>query len=114
MPILEINGKQVQVDDSFLQLSPEEQNATVDEISKSIASQPAPPAAASSPSGTREHSNFEKLITGEKIDRRDNALGKADAVMRGAADTLTLGLSDEMAAQARSGPLTVQKPDDSY
>lgn len=33
---LNINGKRVKVDDSFLALSPEQQNATVDEIAKSL------------------------------------------------------------------------------
>ncbi len=32
MPVLNIEGKRVRVDDSFLQLSPDEQNRTVDEI----------------------------------------------------------------------------------
>lgn len=36
MPTLEINGKRVQVDDSFLKLTPDQQNAAVDEIAKSI------------------------------------------------------------------------------
>lgn len=36
MPTLNIQGKRVKVDDSFLQLSPEEQNRTVDEIAAQI------------------------------------------------------------------------------
>jgi hypothetical protein len=36
MPTLTIEGKSVQVDDSFLKLSPDEQNKTVDEIAASI------------------------------------------------------------------------------
>jgi hypothetical protein len=36
MAKLEINGRQVEVDDSFLNLSPDQQNATVDEIAKSL------------------------------------------------------------------------------
>ncbi len=47
-------------------------------------------------------------------DPRDNAAGKLDTFVRGAADTLSLGLADEIAAQAKSGPFTVQKPDDDY
>jgi hypothetical protein len=43
MPTLNINGRSIQVDDSFLKLSPDQQNATVDEIAKSLpdAGQPA-------------------------------------------------------------------------
>lgn len=36
MPVLNIEGKSVSVDDAFLKLSPEQQNATVEEIAKSI------------------------------------------------------------------------------
>ncbi len=43
MPTLNIEGHQVNVDDSFLKLSPEDQNATVDEIHKSLGG-PAPAA----------------------------------------------------------------------
>jgi hypothetical protein len=42
MPTLNIEGHQVQVDDSFLSLSPDQQNATVDEIAKSLGAQSAP------------------------------------------------------------------------
>lgn len=41
MATLTINGRKVTVDDSFRSLSPEQQSATVDEIAKSIGSQPA-------------------------------------------------------------------------
>jgi hypothetical protein len=40
MPTLNIEGRSVQVDDSFLKLSPDQQNATVDEIAKSFAPEP--------------------------------------------------------------------------
>lgn len=46
----------------------------------------------------REHSDLEKLITGERTDQRDNGAGKIDTFMRGAADTLSFGLADEIAA----------------
>lgn len=36
MPTLDIGGRKVKVDDGFLQLSPDEQNATVEEIAKSL------------------------------------------------------------------------------
>lgn len=39
MTVLNINGRRITVDDSFKNLSPEQQNATVDEISKSIGGQ---------------------------------------------------------------------------
>jgi hypothetical protein len=43
MPTLNIGGRSVQVDDSFLKLSSDQQNATVDEISKSFGSSSAEP-----------------------------------------------------------------------
>ena len=39
MPTLTINGQRVRVDDSFLSLSPEQQNATVEEIARSMGQQ---------------------------------------------------------------------------
>ena len=36
MPTLNIEGRRVKVDDSFLQLSPDQQNATVEEIASSF------------------------------------------------------------------------------
>lgn len=42
MATLNINGRRVTVDDSFLQLSPEQQEATVNEIASSFNSQPSP------------------------------------------------------------------------
>lgn len=56
MPTLNIEGKRVKVDDSFLSLSPEEQNATVEEIARSLgvgaqaeATQPAQPQPGATP-----------------------------------------------------------------
>jgi hypothetical protein len=42
MPVISIDGRKVAVDDSFLKLSPEDQNATVDEIASSFKSNAAP------------------------------------------------------------------------
>ncbi|MGK6313733.1 hypothetical protein [Neorhizobium sp. DT-125] len=47
-------------------------------------------------------------------DQRDNLMGKVDSVVRGAADTLSFGTADEIAAQVRSGPLTTQRPPEDY
>jgi hypothetical protein len=47
MTTLTINGQKVKVSDDFLKLSPEQQNATVDEIAKSMGMQPATPPAQS-------------------------------------------------------------------
>lgn len=71
MPTLNIGGQKVRVDDSFLQLSPEDQSATVDEIAKSFAS------------------------------KRTGTIGETvDAAVRGAANALTFGFADRLAAGA--------------
>ncbi len=46
MPTLNIEGQSVQVDDSFLNLSPDEQNKTVDEIAQSLSIKPTAPVTA--------------------------------------------------------------------
>lgn len=89
MATLNIGGRRVTVDDSFLSLSPEQQNATVDEIARSLGSAPEPaaPAARGAP---------EKPAA--KDDGRNSILSKIDAAVRGAADTMTFGLMDEISA----------------
>lgn len=108
MATLNINGRKVKVDDAFLSMTPEEQNAAVDEIAASLGKlAPAETPSSNAPKAARNEPERPK-------DARDSFLGKADTFMRGAADTLSLGLADEIAAQAKSGPLTVQKPSDDY
>lgn len=63
MATLEINGRDVEVDDSFLSLTPEQQNATVDEIAASLgASQPkgltGSPGKMTAPAGVSENVQF--------------------------------------------------------
>lgn len=54
MATLTINGKQVTVSDDFLKLSPEQQNATVDEIAKSMGRSVGPPGQP----GSREYADW--------------------------------------------------------
>lgn len=46
MPILDIDGRRVEVDDSFLSMTPEQQNATVEEIVQALSQSTAPAAPA--------------------------------------------------------------------
>lgn len=80
MPILNIEGHKVKVDDSFLSLSPEEQNATVDEIAQSLEIQPLPQSGQNQQSMALRAGDFLKHTA-------TNAL-----------DTLSLGWNDEAAA----------------
>ncbi|RVQ21830.1 hypothetical protein CN067_11910 [Sinorhizobium meliloti] len=89
MPVLEINGRDVEVDDSFLQMSPDQQNAVVDEIAASLSAE-----SAESQSARRELS----ALTQNAANRGDTAGRDIDSFMRGAADVATFGLADEMAA----------------
>jgi hypothetical protein len=80
MATLEINGRKVEVDDSFRSLSPEQQQATVEEI------------AAALPQATAEP---------QKPDYRGDGLAgtRLGAAITGAAQGVTFGLADEAKAK---------------
>jgi hypothetical protein len=61
MPTLTINGKRVKVGDEFLQLSPEDQDAAVDEIAQSLGSEQAPTAQAPSEAYTQARSQMSAM-----------------------------------------------------
>ncbi|WFR98720.1 hypothetical protein [Rhizobium tumorigenes] len=88
MPVLNIGGKRVTVDDSFLKLTPDQQNDTVDEIAKTMGAAPQP----------KLDQPTVKATVETPPDPRDSVLGKVDTFVRGAADTLSFGLADEAAA----------------
>ncbi len=77
MATLNINGRRVTVDEGFLQLSPEEQNATVEEIAASL--QPAPPEEA--PKG--RHLSYEEGL--KELEKEDlgTASGRVGAGLTG-------------------------------
>ncbi len=81
MPTLNIEGKRVKVDDSFLALSPEEQQRTVEEIAQQIGAKPQ--RAEPQEEGAPTNGGF---------------LRGVDDAVRGAADMSTFGLSDEISA----------------
>lgn len=60
------------------------------------------------------HPSAQQPAPAQQPDARDTFAGKVDAFGRGMADTLSFGLADEMAAHARSGAFSVQKPEDDY
>lgn len=121
MTTLNIGGKRVKVDDAFKSMSPEEQNAAVEEIARSLGSvgegaptpeQNVPVEPRGTLTGT-EPSFLEGV--GNRLYDAANALGLPasrmrrdaqgiDAAVRGAADTATFGFADEIAAGA--GALT--------
>ncbi|RVI91828.1 hypothetical protein [Sinorhizobium meliloti] len=89
MPVLEINGRDVEVDDSFLQMSLDQQNAVVDEIAASLGAE-----SAEAQAGRSELS----ALTQKAANRGDTAGRDIDSFMRGAADVATFGLADELSA----------------
>ncbi len=98
MTTLNINGRRVTVDDSFLSLSPDQQNATVEEIAKSLGGG----AGETRQSAYQETANDLSAMT-RGIDKpldsaRNSTIGKLDSAVRGAADTLTFGMADELSA----------------
>ncbi|MEH3108977.1 MAG: hypothetical protein PGN22_02600 [Agrobacterium cavarae] len=85
MPTLEINGRDVEVDDSFLSLSAADQEKTVDEIAAHLSAAPPAPTAPVAPP---------KPESG-------GIANSVDAFGRGAVDMATLGFADELGAGAR-------------
>lgn len=106
--IIEIEGQQVEVDDSFMKLSPEQQNATVDEIAASLG--PAKPA--QQPQQTqlgadRAQANDAQVAEQTAAGRREaydqkpwyqQAAQAADDEARLLASGISMGFGDKMAA----------------
>jgi hypothetical protein len=90
MPTLNIDGQRIKIDDGFLKLSPEEQNATVDEIARSLGGG-GQPAAATAPA--------ESVAPPVSPPQGRGILETVDDYVRAAANGMTLGLADRFAAK---------------
>lgn len=103
MPTLNINGQRVKVGENFLSLSPEQQQATVEEIAQSLGSKPEGAASkdfrafASNATNNPGDAVYDQMSGLEKVART------ADDFVRGAADTITFGFADELAAWLNGG-----------
>ncbi|QIG76639.1 hypothetical protein EVC28_015 [Rhizobium phage RHph_I1_23] len=114
MPTLNIEGKRVKVDDSFLQLSPEDQATTVDEIAAQIgvSPQPQPQQEEQGPDLTPESKSLAAELSGitrnparALFDQRPEWQKPIIAAMdigNIIGDDLTFGFGDKAAAKARS------------
>ncbi len=91
MPTLEINGHDVEVDDSFLSLSSADQEKTVDEIAASLRS--VPDNSAKTPDS--------HAAAGEEKGMLRSAADSVDAFGRGIANSASFGFADELGAGAR-------------
>lgn len=118
MPTLNIGGQRIKVGDEFLQLSPEQRNAAVEEIARSLLSS-RPPAGASAQQNPRAVGEAVSRQSGRERDRTghpefdaSNIKGynpetgtveqfdKTGSAIMGAADMMSLGLGDELGAGA--------------
>jgi hypothetical protein len=113
MATLNINGRRVKVDDSFLSLSPEQQNATVDEIAQSLGVQQAPEASQAASELSAMTRALDKGPEGNPVADRQraqyDALPEWQKPIVAAGDTLqlfangaTMGFGDKAVAGARS------------
>lgn len=96
MTTINIGGKQVTVSDDFLKLSPEQQNATVDEIAGKMGNSKVDPSTmqpAGVPTYVPPGVDGYDPQTGEVL-----KYGKAGSAAMGAADMTTFGAGDEAAA----------------
>lgn len=113
MATLNINGRRVKVDDSFLSLSPEQQNATVDEIAQSLGAQQSPEAQNAASEMSAMTQALDKGPEGNPVADRQraqyDALPEWQKPVVAAGDTLqlfangaTMGFGDKAVAGARS------------
>lgn len=93
MPILNINGQRVTVDDSFMSLSPEQQSATVDEIAASLGG-------GTEPQQTKMQKMMDEFYSSGIYAGKYNPLGpiarSLDAGTTAVGDALTFGWGDEI------------------
>lgn len=99
MATLEINGKRVEVDDSFLTLSPEEQQSTVDEIASQlgVVGQPS-----EEPERTIGQTIYENVIGSGEVDTPGERLGQ---YIRGGTAAVARGIADVPALPANLAQL---------
>jgi hypothetical protein len=100
MPTLNIGGRKVKVDDSFLSLTPEQQNATVEEIAASFGSAPAAPEQvdASPMPSTMDGMAGTPVQAGPGLGAEIGKVGsKLDDWARLAANGATFGMADKFA-----------------
>ncbi|CAK7257700.1 MULTISPECIES: hypothetical protein [unclassified Shinella] len=112
MPTLNINGRRVQVDDSFLSLTPEQQNATVDEIASQLGEVPQAESAQSQDLRSDLSSMSTKLgdasidslaqVRYDQMPEWKKPIVAAGDLVDLAANGMTMGFGDKAAAAARA------------
>lgn len=95
MPTLNIQGRKVTVGDEFLSMTPEQQNETVEEIAASLNLQPEAP---ESQESKQLRSELSQITQRASPENRGSLAREIDSAVRGAADIMSFGLADELAA----------------
>lgn len=112
MPTLNINGRRVRVDDSFLSLTPEQQNATVDEITSQLGEAPQAESAQSQDMRSDLSSMSNKLgdasidslaqVRFDQMPEWKKPIVAAGDLVDLAANGMTMGFGNKAAAAARA------------
>lgn len=105
MTVLNIGGQKVTVDDSFEKLPPDQQQATVEEIAKTLGGQGSTPAPQQDNSAVipgKTDTGVGRLISGAppQVDGESGVAGSLDAFGRGITNAATFGFADEIGAGA--------------
>lgn len=95
MPTLNIEGRKVKIDDSFLSMSPEQQNATVEEIAGTLGITPQQP-------------QQQTVNTQGKSDAAGPQMSPAMSAVGGALQGASFGFADELAAGVDVGVKALQ------
>lgn len=106
---LNINGRRVKVDDSFLSLTPEQQNATVDEIAQSLGGQPPAPAEQQSPELRAGLSKLSAITQNPRLHQEANKVEQITgtgtfADMTGSGMAKAVPFADEIASGLNAVP----------
>lgn len=95
MPTLTIQGRKVKVGDEFLSMTPEQQNDTVEEIAASLGVQVEE---AETDQSKALRSELSQITQNASPENRGSFARGVDSFGRGAADIMSFGMADELAA----------------
>lgn len=104
MPTLNIEGRRVKVDDSFLALSPDQQNATVEEIARSLGLMKQPTEQQAQPQADK----YRQAAIEERDQLKAKGINTGASLTRRAVQGATFGFGDEAVALL-STPLEMAK-----
>jgi len=98
MPVVVIEGKRVRVGDEFLTMTPDQQADAVDEIAQSIGVQPQAAAPPEEEASRQLRSELSQITQNASPENKGGFARELDSFGRGAADMMSFGFADELAA----------------